>query len=778
MEIKKESKQHIWFSNFGKHIIKLRWFYLSLVLLVTILAGLGIPKMRYDTSIENWFPKGSDVFANKERFEYFFGNSDVVAIHLKTDNVFSKDNIQMLGELGSELEAKVPFADDVISIADMEFSYTEEEEIITEDLIPEEPVQEDLALGKERVFSKEYLKGKIVSKDCTETWLVFKLLSYDDNYEEIHKLAPENVVGSAVLEVLNQDKYKNYNLRVVGTPVFGYEELLFTGAESEKLLGIAIIALIVFLAIFFRTFKGVIIPIVSALASIIIVYGTMGHLDIKMNAFLFAVPIILSLAVSLGYSIHLFNYYERSLNETNNVKNAVVEAVVKSGWATAFAAFTTVGALLSFMAISLVPIRWLGLTSAALIIVIYFVVFVLTATLLSFGKNRADKKQRKRSERNDRYFLRAGNFIFTNSKAIITLLAVVVLFACFALRNMEVNFNTEGSYGMKVPYIKRTLDVAKTEIGSFDSYNISLDFKEEDKVKDPEVLKNFDKFVAEVGSFKLSKKTNSILTIIKDMNRLINENNPEYYKIPDSKNLIAQLLMFYEMSGGARMNDWINDDFSVLRLEVETKNLNAKKTMIEIEALKSLSQELFPDAELTITGGMPRLAALNFLISIGQIKSLLLALLIISILMMFVFGGVKIGVIGLIPNLLPIIIVGGTMSLLKIPVDFVTVTIAPMILGVAVDDTIHLIHYLKSEFKKTGNYQVASLNSIVDLGKALFLTSFIIIISFVIYLTSPINMMVYLGLFVVVGIFTAFVSNLFITPIIVKALKPFGKENS
>ncbi len=769
------SKQYIWFTKLGKQIIKFRWLLLIFVITLTIVAGLGLPKIKYDTSIENWFPKSSDIFANKQEFENYFGNSDIIGIHLKSDNVFSEDNIRMLDELGSELESSIPFADNVISIADMEFSFTEDDEIITEDLIPDQPDIKEINIGKARAFSKVYLKNKIVSEDCTETWLVMNLHSYPDDYEETHGDVPENAVGKKVLEILSQEKYKNYNLRVVGTPVFGYEELLFTSHESESLLSITILVLLIFLAIFFRSFQGVMIPITTAIVSIIIVYGFMGYMGIKMNAFLFSVPIILSLAISLGYSVHLFNFYKRSLAKTNNVKDAVIMAIAKAGWPTAFAAFTTIGALISFMAISLIPLKWLGLTSAALVLVIYIIVFVLTGTLLSFGKLKSKKKAKEKSLKSDKYFNALGIFIFKHSKSVVAFSILIVIVMGIGLTSLEVNFDTERSYGMKVPYIKRTLDVAKTRIGSYDSYNITLDFKEEDKVKDPKVLKRFDNFVTEVNRLGLTKKTNSILTILKDMNQLIHKNDPIYYKIPDQKNLVAQLLMFYEMSGGSRMDDWINDDFSVLRLEVETNNLNAKQTMHEIKVLQGLSSSLFPEAKFNITGGLAKMGALNQLVAYGQIKSILLALLIISILMMIVFGGIKIGLIGLIPNLLPIIAVGGTMGLLNIPLDFLTITIAPMILGVAVDHTIHMIHYLKNEFKKTGNYEQASMKTIIDLGRALFMTSFIIIISFIVYLTSPINMMVYLGLFVVIGISSAFIANLLITPLIIKAVRPFGK---
>ena len=762
----------IWFTKVGRKIIKYRWVMITLVVLATILAGMGLEKIKYDTSIENWFAKDSKIFANKKQFEACFGNSDVVAIHLKADNVFEAENVNILYELGNELLRKVPFADDVISIADMEYSRTEEDEIITEDLLSSNPDEAELQLAKEKVFKKEYLKNKVVSEDCTETWLVLKLLSYPNDYEEVDGLTPKNQVGKKVLEVLNQDKYKKFNLRHVGIPVYGYEELLFTGAESEKLLGITFIVLIIFLIIFYRSFQGVCIPIVSALASIIIVYGIMGHLGIKMNAFLVSIPVILSLAVSLGYSIHLINYYERSLPLVNSAKEAVALAIGKAGWPTAFAAFTTIGALMSFMAINLIPIRWLGLTSAALILVVYFVVFVLTGSLLSFSKLK--NKNVGKPSRGDKYFKGLGEYVFRKSKPIVISTIILAVLMIYGLSSLEVNFDTERSYGMKVPYIKRTLDVAKTRIGSFDSYNISISFDEENKVKEPNILKNFDKYVEYVETLPLTKKTNSILTIVKDMNRLMNNNDNSYYKIPNNKNLIAQLLMFYEMSGGSRMDEWLSDDFSVLRLEVETNNLNANQTMKEMKLLQAKAGEFFPGSEFTITGGMPKFAALNQLVAIGQIKSLILAFIIISILMMFVFGGVKIGLIGLVPNVFPIIIVGGTMSYFGIPLDFLTVTIAPMILGVAVDDTIHLIHHLKNDYAMTGDYQKTSISTIIELGKALFLTSFIIIVSFVVYLTSPINMMIYLGMFVVLGIFTAFVTNLFITPLLIKSIKPFG----
>jgi len=767
------NRKEKWFAHAAENIIGNRWKYLASIFIILFLAALGLPKIQLDTSIENWFPKSSKEFINKQNFEQYFGNDDVIGIHLKADDVFSPEVVGMLKKLGDDLVDEVPFADEVTSIAQMEYTYADSSDIITENLIPGNPTKGDLELGRKRVMDKPYLKNHFVSDDFTETWLVLHLLPYPDSLKNNGQMSPENLVGEKVLEILKRDIYKNYNLRAVGTPVYSFEELTFAGKESVNLLSITILVLIVFLALFYRTFKGVAIPIVSAIVSILIIFGIMGHLGIKINAILFAVPVIFSLSISLGYSVHLLNYYQRALQESGNVRASVIEAVAKSGWPSLFAALTTIAALVSFISIGLIPIRWLGLTSASLVVVIFLMVFVLTTSLLSFSKLKEPKKNKQRQKRLERLFYSIGPFVIRRKIPIMIITFILTLIMGIGLRSFEVNFDTERSYGMKVSYIKRMLDVAKTKIGSFDSYNISIEFPEPETCKDIDVLNRFDRFDNEISKFELTKKTNSVLTIIKDMNRIMNDNSPDFYRLPENSEQVAQLLMIYEMAGGSKLYDWVNSDFNVLRLKVETNNMNARQTVSEIKKLRQLSSQLFPSAKFNITGGMPRLSSINHLVAIGQIKSLFIALFMISIMMSVVFGNIKLGLIGLIPNLLPIIVVGGTMGLLNIPVDFLTVTIAPMILGIAVDDTIHIFNHAKNEYQSTGNYKVSVTDSIGHLGKAVVVTSVIIILSFSVYLSSSLNMMQYLGIFVILGISTALLSDLLITPLLILWIKPF-----
>jgi predicted RND superfamily exporter protein len=770
--MKMMKNKEILFANIAKHIIDNRWKYLIINFMIVVFAGFGLSKIQFDSSIENWFGKKSKQLFNNEKFSENFGNTDIVGIHLTTKDVFAPQTLQMLAKLTKALEQDVSYVDNIKSILNTEYTYAQDGEIITEPLLPDNP--EGIELARKRILSKPYLKNNLVSDDFTETWIIINLLPYPK--EDSSKLAPENLVGKQVLAVLQQPEFAGFNLRPVGTPLYNYEELVFTNKQSTRSIAITLLVLISFLALFYRSAKKVIIPMLTTIVSIVVVFGAMGYLGIKINAILFSVPIIFSLSVALGFSIHLINYYHLALKEKNSVKNALITAVAQWTWPTSFAVLTTIAALMSFLTIGLVPLNWLGLTSASLIFVVMINVYILTIILLSFDKGTYAKKSDGKHTFFNKIIAKIPSIVIQNKKKLAFFSLVFTLIMLAGLTHLEVNFDTEHSYGNKVSYINRMTAVAKTKIGTFDSYNITINFPEKNSAKKIDILKKFDAFQNQVKQLELTKKTSSLLTVLKDMNKLMNDDNPDSYRLPASNKQVSQLLMLYEMSGGSNLYQWTNSDFNILRLRVGLKTMNSKKSIEEIKLLRAYARELFPNATVNIVGSLPRLAEINRLISIGQTKSLLLAFAVISILMMIIFGNVKLGLIGLIPNIFPIIVIGGTMGFLDIPVDFLTVTVAPMILGIAVDDTIHFFNHSRELFKEYGNYEKTITETIHSLGSAIITTSLVIVLAFAVYLISPFNILRNLGLLIVVGILSALLADLFITPLMILLTKPYSKK--
>ncbi|MCK4360529.1 MAG: MMPL family transporter, partial [Bacteroidales bacterium] len=353
-------------------------------------------------------------------------------------------------------------------------------------------------------------------------------------------------------------------------------------------------------------------------------------------------------------------------------------------------------------------------------------------------------------------------------------LAIILI---YGMTKVVASFDVEKTMGRKIPYVNNLLEISETELGSLYSYDLMIEFPEEGMAKQPEILKKFDELTHYVNSFELSKRTTSILDIVKDMNQVLNEDNENFYKIPDNREQVAQMLLLYENAGGTEAEYWIDYEYKRLRLMTELKTFKSDEAKRENELIQKKAEELFPNAHrISVVGNLPQFVTMMDYVVKGQINSLLIALGVITILLMLVFGSIRIGLIGLIPNIAPAITVGGIMGLFDIPLDMMTVTIIPMILGLAVDDTIHFFNHGRLKFEGTGNYRKSIIKTFGTVGVALVLTTLILSANFLTYTTSVANMFLHLGVLATAGMVSALLADFFITPVLFRQFKIFGKE--
>ena len=162
----------------------------------------------------------------------------------------------------------------------------------------------------------------------------------------------------------------------------------------------------------------------------------------------------------------------------------------------------------------------------------------------------------------------------------------------------------------------------------------------------------------------------------------------------------------------------------------------------------------------------------------SQIGTLGIVFLVITVMFIFLFRSVYLALIGIIPNLLAASVVLGTMGLMKVPLDIMTITVAAISVGMAVDNTIHYIHRFKIEFSKTSSYEQSMKNSHNTIGRAMFYTSSTIIIGFLVLISSNFNPTVYFGLFVSLAMFMALLGALTLLPQLLITFKPLGEENT
>lgn len=775
-------KINAWFRSAADIILRLRWINLILFVLVLAAAVVGIGRLETEIDQDNWFLEDDTLLATKARFEEIFGNEDFCAVLVEAENVFAPSVLTKIRELGRELVAKVPYADDVVSLTDFEFTYGTAEGMQIIELVPDPvPVDaETLDHIKTMALSKPSMRNRIVSTDGRQTWVMLRMKPIPDGWEKDSAENPELAIGRIVNEIAGQQKYEILSPKTAGLPVINVEKRNFFAKETPRLIGFSLLLTVVVLAIALRSVRGVMFPLMTAVSTMVIVFGAQGFLGITNDPSMIFLPIFLSLAVSIGYSIHVFNYFKRGFLQTGDRRQAIVHAIEETGWPLLFSALTTIAALLSFVFIPLRPIRWVGLTAACLVAVTWLLVIVLLPSLLSFGRDRKPHGVyvEKGGQWLDRLMAYLGGRVLSRPKTSFVVFALVMVACLAGIARFEVSFDVRRTLGLKVPYVNRLNYIGRTRVGSLYSYDVAFEFDRPGAAKEPENLEKFDQLIREVKNLRLTKKVTSLVDIVKDMNQVLNAGDPAHYRIPQSREMIAQLLLLYENAGGVETEKWVDYDYQRLRLMVELGDFNSGEAARELRLIQERGKQLFPDAHVLLIGSISQFTVMMDYVTWGQVKSFFIALAVIALLMTAVFGSLKTGLIGMIPNVAPALVVGGIMGFAGIPLDMMTVTCIPMLLGLAVDDTIHFINHSQLEFMRTASYAESTRRVFVSVGTALFLTSAVLILCFAAYLISAAKVFVNMGCLVAAGILAALLADYFITPVLLRWAQPFGKEES
>ncbi|MCR5284342.1 MAG: MMPL family transporter [Treponema sp.] len=782
----KVTKINDWFEKFGRFEVKHRWGFLIGLLLITIIGCLGLPRLKLDNGEEDWFDDWESTKVNQDHFESIFGSTDTLLAHIKAKDVFDPEVLQMIDDLGNELLNKVPYAGSITSLMELSLPVGTEDgfEVTSpfEEGVPTD--QSELAEKKAFIMSRESIVNNLVSEDCTETWLIVNLEQYSENLDQaMSKIAPP------AMEIFNSEKFRSndkWELRPAGLSYTEYEEEKAITFQCISRIGLGFIVMLLFLIIFIRSLRGVVVPSIATLGALCTTLGFSAWMNIKGNNTMILVTVLLAMALAVGYAVHYINSFKMHFRKTGLRKESIVMGIRDSGWALFFTVITTMAGMLSFLSAGIRPMRWVGGITAAAVLAVFIYEIILLPCLYSFGKDQEpdpDFVNTEGSTKSDLRIEAMGKSIL-NKKWITVIAGVIVIIAVIpGLFKIKVNMNYADMMGERTPYIHRLMEITRSQLGSQYSYEVLVEYQEEDALKNPDVLKNMDEMAARIGTLSSTKVSNgkprvsSVTKVVKEMNRTLNGDDPEAYVIPDDQDLVSQEMFLYEISGGSDLYDYVSEDFRAGYLHIELNGYDGEEIVRNLEEVKKWCKELFPDASNAgVVGEVVQYAQMNGKLVRGSIKSIGTSLLVILILLILAFTSFRTGFIAMIPNVAPIAIIGGIMGYAGVNLDMITAMIMPMILGIAVDDTIHFTNHIKYHFELTGNYRSAVLNSYREIGKTMIMTTVILCAMFGIFLTSTMTVLVNIGWLSIVGLGSALIADYTLTPVLLFITKPFGKE--
>ena len=779
MKIEKINRK---FRQTAEWILRHRLLVTGLFALLVAFSFVGTKRIVMKTSFDDYFVSDDPMLLKTDEFKSIFGNDYYVAVLVKNKDVFSKRSLTLIRELSNELKDSLSYADKVTSLTDLEFAVGTEEGMTIEQIVPEQ-IPSDAASLKEirrKAYSKPYLSKKLVSKDGTMTWIMVKLRPFpaDSVWKKTSDIAPDMVTGKEAGRIITKAKYAELSPNAAGMPYMSYEKFVYLKGEMGRLFAIAFLVSIVVMLIVTRSLRGVIAPLVTSVCALVIGFGIIGWTGLYIDMSTAMIAVILTFACSIAYNIHLYNFFKTRFVETGRRKASITDAVGETGWGVLLSGLTTVAAMMTFLSMSIVPMKAIGLNTSLCLLSVLLTCLVVTPVLLSLGRDRKPHANMSHSFEGyvGDHFERFGGFVIRNHRRIVVVSLVLTLFCGIGLFFIEPAFDVEKTMGRKVEYVKKFLDLCDTELGSMYSYDLMITLPHADDAKKPENLKRLDKLATITEGYLLTKRHNSVTDIIKDMNCTLNGGKQQFYRIPDDADMVAQLLLLYENAGGTESEYWMDYDYRRLRLQVEIKNYNSNEAEKEMDALQAEARRLFPQAHISMVGNIPQFTVMQQYVERGQMWSMLLSVLVIGVILVLVFSSWKVGLVGMIPNLAPAVIVGGMMGWLDYPLDMMTASLIPMILGIAVDDTIHFINHSHVAYDRCGDYGNAIRSTFRTEGLAIVMSTVVVSATFAGFMSSNATQMVNWGILAVAGMVSALLADLFLTPILFKYLRVFGKE--
>lgn len=779
MKIEKINRK---FRQTAEWILRHRLLVTGLFALLVAFSFVGTKRIVMKTSFDDYFVSDDPMLLKTDEFKSIFGNDYYVAVLVKNKDVFSKRSLTLIRELSNELKDSLSYADKVTSLTDLEFAVGTEEGMTIEQIVPEQ-IPSDAAGLKEirrKAYSKPYLSKKLVSKDGTMTWIMVKLRPFpaDSVWKKTSDIAPDMVTGKEAGRIITKAKYAELSPNAAGMPYMSYEKFVYLKGEMGRLFAIAFLVSIVVMLIVTRSLRGVIAPLVTSVCALVIGFGIIGWTGLYIDMSTAMIAVILTFACSIAYNIHLYNFFKTRFVETGRRKASITDAVGETGWGVLLSGLTTIAAMMTFLAMSIVPMKAIGLNTSLCLLSVLLTCLVVTPVLLSLGRDRKPHANMSHSFEGyvGDHFERFGGFVIRNHRRIVVVSLVLTLFCGIGLFSIEPAFDVEKTMGRKVEYVKKFLDLCDTELGSMYSYDLMITLPHADDAKKPENLKRLDKLATITEGYLLTKRHNSVTDIIKDMNCTLNGGKQQFYRIPDDADMVAQLLLLYENAGGTESEYWMDYDYRRLRLQVEIKSYNSNEAEKEMDALQAEARRLFPQAHISMVGNIPQFTVMQQYVERGQMWSMLLSVLVIGVILVLVFSSWKVGLVGMIPNLAPAVIVGGMMGWLDYPLDMMTASLIPMILGIAVDDTIHFINHSHVAYDRCGDYGNAIRSTFRTEGLAIVMSTVVVSATFAGFMSSNATQMVNWGILAVAGMVSALLADLFLTPILFKYLRVFGKE--
>jgi predicted RND superfamily exporter protein len=714
--------------------------------IITIAAIFQLNKLEVNNSIEIWFHPSDSSLINYLDFRNDFGSDAYITIFYRNEDLFTKEGIGIHKSLTDELSA-LSNVEYVISLTNIRIPRMIIGKVVLVPLL--DPESGNLNRIRHEITKHPIFIDNVISRDGNATGMT---LSIKD---------PESIETlEQIREILQKDLYSRNVYYLANSVPIRHEMNLLSQKESIKFLVICIIILFSLLFLRFRTAGIAILPVIIALLTVIWTMAGYAAAGFQISMISGPIPLIL-MVISIAVSIHLLVGFQKEYRRCKDRLEALKTTVRKLYLPCLFSVLTTAVAFLAFMSTSLVPIRIFGLAAACGILLSYGLNFTLIPALLSLYNPGRLSLSPQFCRVSSKTYVNLSGWVKKRRDYILILVLCIFSLAILGISKLSVETD-QIKYFRKSNPIRYANERAKEWFDGILTLELVINDQNGDLGDFLQLINLIEKDLLQFREVAVCHSPVGLLKSICSFLGLSYEDYGEAIALallnPSDDNDHRNFINRYMTPSGRRA-----------RLSVKTGWMSNEETRVLMKQFNRTLRPRFedPSGAYLFTGLLPVFYDVNERLMINQARSIIISFVLIFIMILILFRSIYFAVIGMIPNILPVITSLGIMGWSGVKIDVMTVSIASISLGIAIDDTIHFINAYKGIY--TGNKDFPGIISSVysSVAEPITLTSIFLCTGFLVLLFSSFAPLLYFGIFVSLNVLFALLYDLLVLPAVI-----------
>ncbi len=701
---------------------------------------------RMETDLDEYMPQSHPAFVYSNQAEEWFDIKDGIIIAIEhPEGIYNSGTLEKIKSLTKELQKL-----DEIQKSDVTSLYTADNIIGTElgmdvnafyKKAPTSPeALEDLRI---KVRDNEMIFGRLVSTDEKASLIIAEIADgvfSQEFYHRVLKLA-ENYEGPE-------------QLYVAGKPIVEGTLAFLGPKDMRRMAPLVFLVIVVMLLLILKSVKNALLNISIVILSTVWVFGLMALLKIPMYSVSTMIPVML-IAIGVADGIHIFSHLQLFLRDHPQVtKREAVLNTVQAMWKPVLMTSVTTAVGFSALVTSQVfPVKYFGLFTAFGVMVAMLLSLVLVpAGVMILGLPKEGKKRRGEARgqtidrmreskdiggRGSRFAYAFAGWIVRYKYVTLVAMTAILIVSIFGITRVWINSSFLSKFS-RDSGIVQTDRFVNRHFGGTSTLNVILESRSKDTMKNPEVLRIVDRIQADVEELETVGNSFSLADYLKRMNKVLHADDPVYDRIPESRELVAQYLLLYEMSGDPE-NLWrfVDYEYRTGNLTVQLKSDDSRTIKKAIAIIEKHADDLEARGiTINYAGSGYKSLVFTELILQGQISSLFLSLIIVVILIALMFKNILVGLIGSVPIVITSVVNFGLMGLSGIALSTTTALISSIAIGIGIDYAIHFINRYKEYAALKGDKALASRLTMHHTGRAILFNAAVVIAGFLVMLFS------------------------------------------